>query len=382
MKKTFILFITFSAFSGLTAQKDPYLLRTFSKVNSPVLAVSYTPDGLNLLAGYNDGTGKMIRIENESYTSTFTGHWKGIQAIEMSNTGKFVMTAGDNTVKIWTPEGKELKTFSDHTTTVWSAEIDSSGRFVVAGAFNKTFKLMNVIEGGKAEDMRGHTDVAMTVCFDHGGKKIASSSANQEIWIWDLDSRKLEMKLNGPSDDVYCLAFSPDGKLLACGSKNKTVWVYDLKDRKLLSILKGHTNYVLDVEFHPDNLHLLSCSFDQSIRLWEISTGKTIYSYIDHKDAVLDLAISPDGNSFASASNDKTIKIWKLSNDIFVDYYYSRLVKSEMEGKPEFLPKQKNEEKESYEARMAKAESIKKEIYDKYYKMYLTDLKNGTLPSP
>jgi WD40 repeat protein len=381
MKKLLLLFLICSSFSGLTAQKDPDLLSNFNKVNSPVLSLSYSPDGLNLLAGYNDGSGRMIHIENESYISTYSGHWKGIQAIEMANTGKFVMTAGENTVKIWTPEGKELKTFSDHTTTIWSAEIDSSGKFVVAGAFNKTFKLMNVLEGGKAEDMRGHSDVAMTVCFNRGGTKIASASGNQEIWIWDFASRKVEMKLNGPAEDVYCLDFSPDGKLLASGSKDKTIRIYELKEGKLLYILKGHTNHVIDVEFHPDGQHLLSCSFDQSIRLWEIPTARTIYSYIDHKDAVLDIAFSPDGNTFASASNDKTIKIWKYSTDLFVDYYYSSQVKLEMEGETEFLPRQKNEEKNIYDARLAKAEAMKKEIYEKYYNKYLEDLKNGTLPS-
>ena len=380
MKKLFIIFLILYSLS-LFAQKDPYLLQNFNKVNSPVLSVSFSPDGSCLLAGYNDGTGKLIRIDNEEYISTFTGHWKGIVAIEMAKTGAFVMTAGDNSVRIWTPEGKEIKGFGDHTTTIYSADMDSAGKYVVAGAFNRTFKLMDVMKGGKAEDFRGHSDIAMTVCFNHSGTKIASASGKGELWICDFASRQVELKLIGQSQDIYCLDFNPDGTKLASGSKDKTINIYDLRAGKLISTYKGHNNWVMDVDFSPDGMHLLSCSVDQSIRLWEISTGKTIYTFIDHEDAVMDLAFSPDGKNFASASRDKTIKIWRYSPEIFVDYYYRPQVVDEMKDKPEFLPKQKSESKADFEARQAKANAIREEIYSRYYKKYLEDLKNGTLPS-
>ena len=375
-----IIFLLYG-FSIGAEGKDPYLIYSFNKINSPVLAISYSLDGLNLLAGYNDGIGRMIRISDESYTSTFTNHWKGIQAIEMAGSGKFIMTAGDNTIKIWSTDGKEINKFNDHTTTIWSADIDSTGRYIVAGAFNKTFKLIDAIAGGKAEDMRGHTDIVMTVCFDHGGTKIASASGSGEIWIWDFATRKVIMKLNGQAEDIYCLDFSRDGTLLASGSKDKTIRIYDLREGKLLSILKGHQGYVVDVDFSPNGLHLLSSSFDQTVRLWEIPTGKTLYTFIDHKDAVLDLAFSPDGKTFATASNDKTIKIWKYSPEIFVDFYYGNRVRSEFEGKPEFMPRQKNEAKADFELRQNKSIIIKDEIYSRFYNQYIDDLKKGTLPA-
>jgi WD40 repeat protein len=380
MKKLLFNLFIFTGLSVLSGQKDPYLEYSFNKVNSPVLCVSYSHDGLYLLAGYNDGTGRMIRIADEEYTASYTGHWKGIYAIEMASSGKYVMTAGENTVKIWSPEGTEMNKFSDHTTTIWSADIDSSGKYIVAGAFNKTIKIMNVLEGGKAADLRGHSDVAMTACFNRSGTKIASASGSQEIFIWDFKNRQPEMKLNGPAEDVYCLDFSPDGSLLAAGSKDRTIRIYDLRKGELLKIFSGHTNHVVDVEFCPDGFSLLSCSFDQTIRLWEIPSGRTIYTFIDHRDAVMDIAFSPDGKSFASASNDKTIKIWRFPPELFVDFYFGNRVKDETEGRQEFLPRQKNESKTDYESRVAKAGILKKEIYARYYEQYLENREKGTLP--
>jgi WD40 repeat protein len=378
--KTLLLPALLTLTSSLFAQPDPYLLKDFKKVNSPAVCVSFSPDGKFLIAGYNDGNARMINIEDGNYGPAFGGHWKGVKAVEMSPDGKFIITAGDNTLKAWTPEGQQIYLIKEMTTTIMSADLDSSGKYIVAGEFNKTFKLYDAIKGVKIADFRGNTDVAMTVCFNHNGSKIASAAGNGNIRIWDRETQAVIAQMNGQSMDIYSLAFSYDDRYLASASKDKTINIYDLKSNKLINTLKGHTNQVMDVEFTRDGLHLISGSFDQSIRVWEVSTGKCIYTYFDNKAAVLDVKFSPDGKTFASASFDESVKLWNFSHEIFVDYYYSPQVIGEMEDRL-FLPRQKGESKDNYEVRQARAVVKKKEIYDRYYEKYLSDLKNGTLPT-
>jgi WD40 repeat protein len=380
MKTTLSILTLVLTSTILFAQPDPYLLKDFKRVNSPAVCVSYSPDGQSLIVGYNDGNARIINIAEGSFSDAFGGHWKGVKAVAMTPDGKFVITAGDNTLKRWNLEGQQVYVIKDMTTTIMSADLDSSGRYIVAGEFNKTFKLYDALKGAKIADFRGHTDVAMTVCFNHDGSKIASASGNGNIRIWDRESQVVLAQLNGQSQDIYSLAFSYDGRYLASASKDKTINIYDLTTFKLIQTLKGHSNQVMDVEFTRDGLHLLSCSFDNSIRVWEVMTGKCVYSYIDHKEAVLDVKFSPDGKTFASASFDQSVKLWNFSSDIFVDYYYSPKVIDEMQDRV-FLPKQKGESKDNYEARQARAAAKKKEIYDRYYQLYLSDLKNGTLPT-
>jgi len=379
--KSYLLLVSFIISSSLVfAQPDPYLLSDFKKVNSPAVCVSFSPDGQCLIAGYNDGNARIIEIANRSYSEAFGGHWKGVKAAEMSSNGKFVFTAGDNTLKCWTPSGEQLWVNKEMTTTIMSADLDTSGRYIVTGEFNKTFKLFDALNGKKKADFRGHTDVAITVCFNYGGTKIASASGNGNIRIWDRDSQQVLAELNGQSQDIYSLAFSDDDRYLASGSKDKTINIYDLKDNNLVRVLKGHTNQIMDVEFSKDGNYLLSASFDHSIRLWEVQTGKCLYSFIDNKDAILDVEFSPDGKTFATASYDQSVKIWEFSHEIMVDYYYSPQVIEEMQDRV-FLPKQKGETKEGFESRQIKASALKKEIYDRYYEKYLGDLKNETLPT-
>ncbi len=380
MKTYFLSLLALILSANLFAQPDPYLLHDLKKVNSPAVCVSYTPDGKSLVVGYNDGNARLISIEDEKYGEAFGGHWKGVKAAEMSRNGKFIITAGDNTLKCWTPDGQQIWINKEMTTTIMSADIDSSGKYLVAGEFNKTFKLFDAITGDKISDFRGHTDVAMTVCFSPDGSKIASASGNGDIRIWDRESQTLLAQLNGQSQDIYSLAFSDDGKYLASGSKDKTINIYDLQKYKLFTVLKGHTNQIMDVGFSRDGLHLVSTSFDKSIRIWEIPTGKCLYTFIDHKEPVLGVAFSPDGTTFATASFDETVKVWSFSHEIFVDYYYSPEVIEEMDNIV-FHERQKGESKDNYEKRQARAAIKKQEIYDRYYEKYMNDLKNGTLPS-
>jgi WD40 repeat protein len=377
-----ILLLTAISCSALSlfAQPDPYLLKDFKKINSPAICVTFSPDGKSLLAGYNDGFARIINIQDGSYSDAFGDHRKGVKAVEMSSSGKFIITAGDNNLKCWNTSFEQLYVMKDMTTTIMSADLDSSGSYIVAGEFNKTFKLFDAIKGEKIAGFRGHTDVAMTVCFNHDGSKIASASGNGNIRIWDRATQQLLGQLSGQTDDIYSLAFSDDDKYLASGAKDKTINLYDLQNFQLINTLKGHTNQVMDVEFSKDGLHLLSASFDKSIRIWEVKTGKCLYSFIDNKDAVLDVEFSPDGKTFASASFDQSIKLWNFSHEIMVDYYYSPQVITEMQDRV-FLPKQKGESKDNYEARQIRAAAMKKEIYERYYQKYLGDLKNGTLPT-
>jgi WD40 repeat protein len=369
-------------FSGLmlNAQPDPYLLKDFKKVSSQALCVSFTPDGKSVLAGYNDGNARIINIETGECSQPFGEHWKGVRAVEMSHDGKFIFTAGDNTLKGWTPELTQIYVNKDMTTTVNTADLDSTGKFIVAGEFNKTFHLFDAAKGEKISDFRGHTDVAMTVCFNHDGTKIASASGNGNIRIWDRVTQTILAQLKGQVQDIYSLAFSNDGRYLASASKDKTINIYDLETLKTIQVLKGHQNQVMDVEFSNDGQHLISASFDQSIRLWEVKTGKCLYSFIDHKDAVIDVEFSPDGKTFASASYDNSVKVWNFSHEIMVDYYYSPEVIGEMQDKL-FLPKQKGESKDVYTARTQQAAEKKKEIYERFYQKYLNDLNAGTLPT-
>ena len=378
MRKFFYLLAALLFVIRVQAQ-DPFFIKDIKKAGE-VNCVSFSPDGKKIIAGYADGSARIIDPESEKVEVTIKDHWKGVMAVEMDPKGKYFMTAGDNTIKIWSPEGELIYNLKSHTTTICSADINPAGDCMVSGAINRVFKEWDVLGGELKRNFDGHTDVTMAVKFSRDGNYIASGSGDHNIKVWDSESGKELMVLPGQQEDIYSLDFSADGNFLASASKDKTIRIFDLKEQELFKVLKGHKNFVMDIEFSPDNLHLISCSFDKEVKVWEISTGKCIYSFIDHEGEVTDVCFSPDGKTFASASQDKTIKLWRFSKEMFVDFYYSPRVIEEMNANELFLPRQKGENKEDFEAREQKAARIREEIYNRYYLIYLEDLKNGSLP--
>lgn len=378
MKTGIIIFLSFTALN-LFSQNDPYLLKNF-KTSEEVNAVAFSPDGTKILAGFNDGSAEIIDIESGKTEVKVSDHWKGVMDVEMDPKGKYFMTAGDNTIKIWSPEGERIYNLKKHTTTIYSADIDPSGKYMVSGAISPAFKYWDVIGGEFIKDIIGNGDRTLAVRYSRDGKRIASGSSDHTIRIYDAVTFEELMMLKGHSDDIFAVDFSPDGKLLASCSKDKTIRIYDLEKAELLKILSGHKSFVMDVEFSLDNLHLVSCSFDKEIRIWEIPTGRNMYSFIDHEAPVTDICFSNDGSMIASSSHDKTIKIWSYTPEIFVDFYYSDEVISEMEELPEFAPKEKGESKGDYQLRQEKAAQIKKDIYNKYYEKYKLEIANSNLP--
>lgn len=380
-----ILFISLILLTNLffkhsvIAQDDPYLLKDL-KIGDEVNAVTWFPNGQKILIGIFDGTVETLDLESEKVELSFKEHWKGIMDLAVDPSGKFFVTAGDNTIKVWDLEGNEISRMPGHTTTIYSIDIDPTGKFLVSGAINKVFKYWEIKTGKLLLDMKAHNDVAMAVAFSNNGKFIASGSGDHTIKIWKAGTDSVLMTLKGHSKDIYAVTFSHNDRYLASCSQDRTVRIYDLEKGELYKILSGHKNFVMDIEFTPDDLHLVSCSFDKEIRLWEVPTGKTLYSFIDHDAEITDLSFSPDGKSFASVSYDKTVKIWKYSPEIFVDYYYSDEIIEEMSDNDIFLPRQKGESRADYEDRKNEAANIKEKIYNDYYSRYLNELKTGALP--
>ncbi len=188
--RTPILLLSFLSLSvSLFSQTDPYLIQSIRK-GDEVNCVAFSPDGNRIIAGYSDGSAKIIDWASGKVEVEVKGHWKAVNVVAFDPKGRYFMTAGDNTIKIWSPEGQQIYNLKNHTTTIVSADIDTSGEFMVSGAISHIFKQWNVLKGEMIRNFDGHTDVAMAVCYSRDGKKIASGSGDHTIKIWDSRHRR------------------------------------------------------------------------------------------------------------------------------------------------------------------------------------------------
>ncbi len=280
----------------------------FTGHTSVVLGISFSPNGQIIASASWDNTIKLWSIEGKEL-STLTGHSNRVTSVSFSSDGKTLASASlDKTVKLWSVEGKELLTLTGHSDRVTSVSFSPDGKTLASASRDRTVKLWSV-EGKELLTLTGHSDAVNSISFNPGSQTIASASSDKTVKLWSLEGKQL-LTFTGHSDEVNSISCSPDGKTIASASSDKTVKLWSVEG-ELLQTFTGHTLWVNSVSFSPDGKTIASASGDKTVKLWCLE-GKQLLTLTGHTNGVRGVSFSPDGKMIASASFDKTVKLWSV----------------------------------------------------------------------
>jgi len=279
--------------------------------NTPVVSVSFSPDGETLASGSYDNTIKLWNVESGKEIRTLMGHSNYVYSVSFSPDGETLASGSwDKIIKLWNVEtGKEIRTLIGHTDSVRSVSFSPDGVTTASGSDDNTIKLWNVETGKEIRTLIGHNNYVLSVSFSPDGETLASGSWDNTIKLWNVETGKEIHTLIGHSNWVNSVSFSPDGVTLASGSDDNTIKLWNVEIGKEICTLTGHSNYVTSVSFSPDGVTLATGSYDKTIKLWNVETGKEIRTLMWHTDSVRSVSFSPDGETTASGSYDNTIKL-------------------------------------------------------------------------
>ncbi len=375
--KSFLLFLVslLSIQSYAQTFSDQKPIRLINKQDGAILSLAFQNDGKILASGSEDKTCVLWSYPDFKLTNTLTGHYSGVRSIFYTPNGKYVCTAGDRTIRIYTIDGEYINTFGGPVTYIWSVSYNPVTNQMICGSHDKNLRMIDFASGKLTYSFTGHTKIALAVAFSPDGKLIASGSLDETVRIWDVGSKKTVQTLIGHGGNIYAVIFTSDSRKVISASDDNSIRVWDVNTGKTLFNLIGHDKGVASIALSPDNNYLISGSYDSTIKLWDINNGECIYTFNGHTDAVNAVIFHPDGNIFASGSSDKTIQIWELKPEIFVEHYYIKEFEEECTKSGLFVPKGKEETKENYKKRISHEEEFRKEVIQKYYHLYLTDIK-------
>ena len=280
--------------------------------NSDIVhSVAFSPDGKAIAAGSWDNTVKLWSLDGREL-QTFKGHRGGVLSIAFSPDGKTIASGStDYTLKLWSLDGRELQTFTGHDDRINSIAFSPDGKTIVSGSADNTMKLWS-LDGRQLQTFTGHSDRVNSVAFNPDGKTIVSGSWDNTMKLWSLDGRQLQT-FTGHSDRVNSVAFNPDGKTIVSGSWDNTMKLWSLDGRELQT-LKGYSAGVNSVAFSSDGKTIVSGYWDKTVKLWSLDE-RNLQIFKGHSDVILSIAFSPDGKTIASGSWDKTIKLWSLDGN-------------------------------------------------------------------
>ncbi len=242
------------------------------------------------------------------------GH-SGVQSMAFSADGKWILSGGDKTVKLWDAAGgREIRTYTgEHTGYVASVAFSADERLLLSSGTEGKIVLWDAAGGQKVRDFAGHTKGAFRAVFSSDGRSIVSGGMDAAIKFWDVASGELIRTLTGHTAAVRTLALSPDGKYLLSGSWDKTIKLWEAATGREVRTFSGHTAAVNAVVFSPDGKYLLSAGGkDGTVRYWEVATGRELAVLRGHRGEVTSVAFLPDGRKAVSGSFDRTVRVWDL----------------------------------------------------------------------
>lgn len=273
-------------------------------------------------------------LQTGSVAQRSQGHYGGVSCFAYSPNGIVIATGGDDgKLKLWDSySGSCLMTFDEHRAPITDVAFGESGRTVVTCSLDGTCKAFDVVRGKCFREMT--TDVPSEFTHVAVNPKCeivaASTKSNATIILWDISTGKVLEELTGHTQPISSLCFTPLSQLVS-GSWDGTSRIWDFLETQTSQPYDAHGE-VTAVAISPDGKTLAMANssgrlifystHDESF-LGEINVtedargGKLIDGQRSAKNTRWffdSIDFSPDGSFLVCGGRTKFVCVYSVSN--------------------------------------------------------------------
>ena len=287
----------------------------WSKHDSAVWSVAFSPDGQKVLSGSLDGTIRSwdLATANEIRRLSTTPSLP-VYTVAYLRNGRDVLSGHlDGTMRLWDLKtGGIIREFRGHKRGVNSVATYRNGWTAISSSYDGTLRLWEVFSGKEIRELSGHTGSVLSVDIDTNEVTALSGGSDGTLRLWDVATGAVIRQFRGHHGTVNEVAIVPNRNIAISGSSDKTVRLWNLDTGKTLQVLTGHMQSVLSVAYVPKRFAALSGSLDGTMCLWDLETGHKLGTWLVGSP-VFSVALAPDGETVLSGSADGTVALSKLS---------------------------------------------------------------------
>lgn len=257
------------------------------------------------------------------------GHTSSINTIEYSPDGKYILTSGDNTAKIWnSTSGRLLIDFIGHEAQVKTAFFSPDGKKIVTASFDSTIKIWNAENGLLLVNIKNDKYVNSAVFSPDGLNILAAYYGGYFAKIWEAKTGDLVSEFEGSFGIENTAEYSSDGKFVLTTFSPFNYKIWEAETKKLLfnyDLPFGETH----VNFNSDFSKMVSVKDDTIAIIRTISNELSINKLISHSNKITSVIFSPDGNKIGTTSEDHISRIWDVvSGDLLMNLQSHASLKS------------------------------------------------------
>jgi WD40 repeat protein len=243
-------------------------------------------------------------------------------SIAFSHDGTYLASGGiDNTVKLWSSDGRLIRTISGHRDSVTCVAFTPDVQHLVSGSMDGTVKIWSLY-GDLVRELRIPSEGVNDLSIHPDGKHIAvaadrtlGTGMDNTLTLWRIEGQMVR-SFKHSGEDIKSAAISPDGTYIASSGEDGTIYLWKTSG-DLVHALEHHSDTVASVAFSPDGNKIVSAGVDGTINLWSIK-GEILWSKDAQTGSIFDICFSADGESIFSAGSHKdrgSIMEWSLTGE-------------------------------------------------------------------
>lgn len=167
------------------------------KLESPVRALAFDPQGRFFITGDDVGMLKLWTLEGRAKGKGWKAHPGGVLAVDISDDGRWIASGGkDSKVKIWPAESDPSQARFERAHLarggVNSVAFSPDGTHLASGGDDRTVRIWGWLED-RNESQREvmHVDRISSLAFSPDGERLLTATFDGRMYLWDLEKNPL-----------------------------------------------------------------------------------------------------------------------------------------------------------------------------------------------
>lgn len=304
---------------------DPYATPVPSDTSAGAIAVAFSPNGVTLAVGDNNGRTYLWDAASEHLTATLTDPVlhknRTIASIAFSPDGHTLAVNASFETYLWDFRTRTLIATLHFPrrggAVAGPVAFSPTGRtLATGGGFGDTY-IWNAATGSLISTLHtpGYASPG-ALAFSPSGQTLAINGTDNSTYLYNLATRRLTVTFTNPARDAaFGVAFSFNGQTLATGDNNGSVYLWDIAKQDLsatLNVPGTGKHGTQSLAFSPDGRTLADADYGGSIFLWEVATGKLSATLTEPAQYPLSLSFSPAGKKLATCSPYGSAYLWNV----------------------------------------------------------------------
>lgn len=197
-------------------------------------ALAYSPDGLRIVTGSEDGKIKVWDVQLGFCLYTFSDHLAAVTAVQFAKKGQVLFLLSlDGTCRAYDLiRFRNFRTFTAAERVQFTClAVDPLGTVLCAGS-QDTFEVhVWLVQTAQLLDLlTGHEGPVLCLAFGQESTVLALALWDKTVRIWDLFGRPLKVEPIDVDSDVLALAVRPDLKEVAVSTLNGYILTFDVEE--------------------------------------------------------------------------------------------------------------------------------------------------------